>query len=55
MLDGASPTDPAKAKLRRWYQGQLQDGLDKANKLSRADCGEILPNLLADLKARKDL
>lgn len=53
VLDGPMPADPAKARLRRWYQQQLQDGLDRAGKLSLEECRTMLPNLRADLKARK--
>lgn len=53
VLDGPDPVDPAGLKLRRWYRAQFQDGLDRAGKLTREDCLEILPNLQSDIQKLK--
>lgn len=55
VLDGPDPTDPAKARLRGWYRGQFQDGLNRAGKFSREDCADILPNAFAEIAAHRGL
>lgn len=55
ILDGPDPVDPAGLKLRRWYRGQLQNGLDDPDKPTRQDCLKVLPSLLEDLERIKGL
>jgi hypothetical protein len=53
VTTGPQPADPAQARLRRYYEGELRKGQDSAEALAldKLQCGRVVTKDLASLKA----